>query len=290
MKKGLILLIAFVMFVNLAVAEDTEDKQDKEFLIPVSGMTLTITPEIAEEKQAGLNDLLGIKKVTVSRRRSNVLRLTWYSLVRELAENTVFPTYVMKTRKGILDVSNFSHKTAFLNPIFWPGGFYNTVTSLPLWVDPAYLKLKRRQKRNFFVGLVHFNTEVIKSISVEYREPLLFFKNLHDQYIKSGKVRENLDLKRSEEKRLERFIEDFAFVTEQGDDKLQVSVNGVPQELNVKKIGNDYFELWVLDDPTNPLVLKLELDSRKMPHAFEDSYEKFKKFFEYKISEIEFQT
>lgn len=287
MKKLLLLTLALVLCVTSSSV--WAEEEEKELLIPVSGMQITITPKQSEDKDAKPNDLLGIKKVTVFRRRSNVLRATWYSLVRELAENTVYPTYVIQTRKGILDVSNLSHKTAFLNPILWPNGYLNTITSLPLWMDPAYLSLKRRQKRNFFIGLVQFNTDVVANISVEYREPLLFFKNLYDQFIKAGKVRDNIEIKRSEEKRLERFVEEFFFVSEKGEGEVKVKINGVEKELKVKEVGNDYFTLFVLNDPTNPLILKLELETRKLPDAFEESFKTFKTFFEYQISEIEFK-
>ncbi len=248
--------------------------------IPLQSTTLRIVPRY----QALDKGLLGGKFVVVSQTDDGA-RITWYSIVKELDESGDYPTYKIKSKKGVLDVGGLSNKTTFLLPELWGLGYHRVERALPLWIDPAYLKLKGHEKRTFNVGLINNNADYLRQASPEAYGRLTGFQNLYDQLFVDGEPLAASGTK-SDQRDLKKFAKEFFFAGEIAKTKASLLVNGTKQNYPALIIGNDYYNLVVIDDPLNPLVVSLHIAADKAPRLFQDVFNDFKQLFEFQVTQI----
>jgi len=248
--------------------------------IPFSGMKLKLVPrykDVAGE--------IGSKSVTVYRTKKGI-KVVWYSLVKDFDEEAYYPTYKIKSRRGIIETDGLDLKTAFFLPHLWGNGYIRSETALPLWLDPEYLSIKGKQKRSFNSGLLNSNRYLLKMAPDELFDKLNFFQNLYDQYVTGMQVRTDIRLSKKNQRELRKFVKNFFLVKKIAKTKATIYVNKIKESYPSLIIGNEYFHFVVIDDPLNPLVVNFKIFPDKAPKVFRKSFKLFKKNFEYMITQV----
>lgn len=272
MFRALIALTFFVLLSSDVIAQS----------IPIDGMAIKITPA---SKKA--DESISEKSIHVNKTKSGI-KVFWYSIVRNRDETKYFPTFVVKASKGIVEIDSLDFKRTFFQPSLWGNGYIRSGTSLPLWVDPKILELKGRQKGKLNIGLLNMSQNIMQLVPEPLFEQVSFFQNLYDQYIKDGEVRESLGLRKSQQRELKSFIKEFNFVRRIAKTKAKITVNEAKEDYPSLIIGNDYYQVVVLDDPLNPLVVSFKIFDDKYPKVFRNTFKSLKENLEFKVSKIDY--
>jgi len=251
--------------------------------IPLNKMTLQINPLHKN------NDDSAIEPKTIRIIQTDKsLKVFWYSLVKEKAADAYYPTFKVKANRGIVETDALNGKAALFYPALWGNGYIRTETALPLWMDPKILELKGRQKIPFNVGIINLNKYLLKAAPDAVFEKISFFQNLYDQYVYGTEIRADVKISKSEEKDLKKFIKEFFSVEQLAKTKSALYVNNVKEDYPVLLIGNRYYEMVVINDPLNPLVIRLKFNNDKAPKLFKKQFDEFAELFEYYISHINY--
>lgn len=247
--------------------------------LPLNNLSLRLVPRHHEV------DEIGTKTIVTSQSPAGI-KVTWYSLIKEYDEEAYYPTFKIKTRKGLIDSDGLSNKTSFFQPMAWGMGYMRAETALPLWVDPEYLNLKGKTQRQFNVGLLDVNRQLIRLAPDKIFETLSFFQSLYDQYVLSGRVRSDVGLNRRDQKEMERFITGFFLIHQISSTKTSLYIGVEKQEFGAKILGNDYFQLTVLEDSSNPLVVSFKIFPDEAPKVLRKVFKDLQKYFEFRITQI----
>lgn len=272
MKLQILFLCLFSLFTVSVQAQ----------VIPLNGLKVTITPKYKDAE-----DEMAVKSAWVKKQSSGI-QISWYSLVKDFLENAHYPTYKIKAERGVMELKELSQKTNFFLPSFWGQGYVRLDTTNPLWIDPEYLALKGRQKRRFRLGLVNGDSYLQKIMPDELYEKVQYFQTLYHQYYSASGVRPELPLKKRDRKDLEDFYKGFFFIERIAKTKAEIFVNDVKTSYPAKILGNEYFQMVVLDEPENPLVLQFATMKTKVPAVFKHSFKDFARKFDYQISHISY--
>ncbi|EKD51117.1 MAG: hypothetical protein ACD_62C00342G0002 [uncultured bacterium] len=249
--------------------------------MPIEKMSLTIEMQHVGEHE----DILTPKTVKFAQ-TDKALRLFWYSLVKKLDQEAYFHTYRVEASRGIVETDNFAGKRALILPALWGDGYVRSETALPLWVDPEFLSLKGKKQLPFNAGLLNVNKQLLKAAPDEVFEKVNYLQNLYDQYVSGFTVRSDIKLKKVLAKELDDFIRNFFFVVKLSESKVTIAVNRVNEEYPVVWLGNDYYELAVLNDPLNPLVLNFKIHEDKTPKVLQEQFGEIAKLVNFSVKEI----
>lgn len=249
--------------------------------IPLQKVAIRISQKTLSDN----DNLLGSKTVMIDR-AGDGYKATWYSIVKELDESGDYPTHKIKSKRGVITVDGLENKTSFLLPELWAQGYLRADLVLPLWIDPAYLKLKSRERRILNPGLVNNNANYLKQAPPEVFERLTFFQNLYDQVIVDEDLQPNVQLSKSDQKELKNFARNFFYAGIIAHTKASLIVNGNKKAYPSVIIGNDYFHMIVVDDPTSPLVIGFQIFSDKAPRLFQEVFKDFKRLFEFQVTQV----
>ncbi|OVE81448.1 hypothetical protein BVY03_03700 [bacterium K02(2017)] len=269
LKYFVLLLIIFIPFQLQAQS------------IPLNGLSIRLVPKDAK------TDKVAPKNINILSSRLGY-RVMWYSLVKELQEQTMYPTYRINANRGVIEINNFELKTSFFHPSLWGNGYIRSETALPLWIDPEYLALKGRQKRTLNIGLLNGNKHLIKQAPDSLFDQVNFFQSLYDQYVQGGVVKEEVNLRKSVRKSLKKFTKEFFLVHKVAKTKAELFVGDKKTKLDAVIIGNAYFNLVVIDDPLNPLVIHFKIFDNKVPTVFKQIFKRFKKHFEFRVTQLKY--
>lgn len=248
---------------------------------PLHNLTVEISPTFG-----GDGDGVNVKRAKIVVGNDGVV-VSWYSLVKELYSENPYPHYKIKSKKGALQFNSFIAKNGFFLPALWSDGYMSLDSVLPLWVDPIYLSLKNREKRAFNLGVLNFNRSLVKATPDLIFEKLSFFQNLYDQFVDRGDVRTGVKLNKSDQREIKKFANDFFSIESIARIESSVIVNKVQKMIPARILGNDYFQLVILDDPENPLVLAVKFFPDEAPRVFKSIFSFFKKNLEFKIKRVE---
>lgn len=250
--------------------------------IPLNGLNFKIVPTHVKAHES-----LADKSVHVDQSEKGI-KVFWYSIVREKDTEKFYPTTKVKANQGIVETDSLEFKEALFHPHLWGNGYIRSLTALPLWVNPKLLQLKGRQKAEFDLGLLSKNKNVMGAAPDFLFSQISYFQNLYDQLISGGKLKTNLNLRRIEVRELERFIAEFSHVYKLASTKARLQVNSAEGDYPGVILGNDYFQLVVLDDPLNPLILSFKIDTEKIPRVFHDAFVSLKPDLEFRIAQISY--
>lgn len=251
--------------------------------IPLNNLDLRIVPRYIENK-----DQIGIKTVHIEQKQ-NHLQVDWYSLVKELAQETYYPTYKIKARKGAIQLYDFVGRTHLYLPALWADGYITTSKVLPLWLAPEYLEMKSRESKLLFLGIFQINEGLLKRTPDYQFENIRYAKNIYNQYIVADSIKPGVSLKSRDRKDLKKFIKGFPLVHKISKTKVEIYVNGSKEKYPARIIGNEYFHFVVIDDPLNPLIVNFKLFVDEVPDQFKRAFKVLKKDLEYQVTQIHFQ-
>ena len=96
----------------------------------------------------------------------------------------------------------------------------------------------------------------------------------------------NVQLSKSDQKELKSFARNFFYTGIIAHTKASLIVNGNKGSYPSVIIGNDYFHLIVIDDPTCPLVIGFQIFAEKTPRLFQDVFKDFKRLFEFQVTQV----
>ncbi|MCP5464384.1 MAG: hypothetical protein H7A33_05095 [Deltaproteobacteria bacterium] len=268
----LILGFVFCLLSSLAFAQ----------AIPLDNLNITIEPQEISDSGA-----MGQKSIRVDQNARGV-KISWYSLVKELDKEAYYPTYKIRARRGIMEVDGFEGKVGFFQPILWGNGYLRLDTVLPLWLPPEVLNLKGRQRLKFNAGIIGNRKVLLKAAPDAAFEQMSFIDSLYRQYVNAGEPRGDLDISRSERKRVKDFVDEFFEVQRLAKVDAELQINGSTKEFPALVIGNDYFQFVVIDDPLNPLVLSFKLFPKEAPRFLRKIFKAFKKDVEFRVTQIQY--
>jgi hypothetical protein len=247
---------------------------------PLHNLTLEVAPSFGGNE----NDV-NVKQVKVAV-TADGLTVTWFSLAKELYSENPYPHYKIKSKKGVIQFDSLLAKGGFFLPALWSDGYMRLDSVLPLWVDPIYLGLKNREKRAFNLGILNFNRNLVKATPDLIFEKLSYFQNLYDQFVERGAVRSDVNLNKSDQRELKKFSNDFFEIQSVARTEVSIIVNQVQKTVKARILGNDYFQLVVLDNSDNPLVLAVKFFPNEAPRIFKSLFSFFKKNLEFKITQV----
>lgn len=249
--------------------------------IPINKVSLRLVPRDQHAEE------VSPKTINMARTRFGY-KLLWYSLVKEFDEEAHYPTYKMRADRGIIEIDSLDHKVAFFHPSLWGNGYIRSELALPLWVNPEYLELKGKQKKPFNIGLLNNGRHIIKKAPDVIYDQIIFFQNLYNQYVEGDEVNDALNLRKSEKRGIKKFIREFFYVRKIAKTKSEIYVNLKKESYPSIVFGNEYFQFVAINDPLNPLIINLRILPAKVPKAFRESFKRFKKNFEYRITQISY--
>lgn len=264
----------FFFFFFLLLTSPTFAKKDdgpSDIKIPTSNLTIKI-----RSKSFGEQGILNERHVEVDENKS-LSRLTWLNISKEQVEGR-YPTYRIAAKKGVVEFKEKIGKQAFFHPVFWPQNYVLLGESLPLWLAPEYLDLGRRKSKAFSLGLLKSKPLAMKGLGPQVYQEILYFRNLYEHYEKEG-------FRGSTLKKFQKEFFEVEFLRHTG---THVVINGESHDLPTQVIGNRYYEMTVLDQPDNPLILKLEFFPKKAPSVFKRSFDYLAENFEFRITQIRF--
>ncbi|MBF0106656.1 MAG: hypothetical protein HQM16_15180 [Deltaproteobacteria bacterium] len=271
MRKQLFVLIFCVLLPCTALSQ----------AIPLDKMSLRLIPRDADA------DVVGSKTITLELTPFG-LKLLWYSLVKEFDEGAHYPTYKIKAHRGVVEVDNLEQKTVFFHPSLWGEGYLRTESALPLWLNPDYLDPESKQRMYFNVGILNLDKYMIKKAPDVIYDQVIFFQNLYDQYVDREEIREGLNLNKTDQKEIKKFIREFFYIKRIAKTKTEIYVNNRQESYPAVVFGNTYFQFVVVDDPLNPLIVSLRVIPEKAPKPFQESFSRFKKNFEFRVTQVSF--
>jgi hypothetical protein len=249
--------------------------------IPLNKLELKVEPIHQKDNK----DVLTPKTIRVVKTK-HALRLFWYTLVKQEDEEAYYKTFKVKASKGIVETDKLEGKRAFFMPTMWGGGYIKTETVLPLWIDPVFLDLKGSKQLPFNVGFLNINKYLLKATPNDVFEKLNYFQNLYNQYVVGYELREDIRVSKTNEKALKKFVKDFFVVGVIAKSKAKLRANKIVESYPVLIIGNRYFNLTVINDPLNPLVLQFKLFHDKVPQLFKEQFKELKEMFEFRVTEV----
>jgi len=252
--------------------------------IPLNNLELKVEPIHQKDNK----EVLTPKTIRIVQTKY-ALRLFWYTLVKQEEEGAYYKTFKVKASKGIVETDKLEGKRAFFMPTMWGGGYIRTETVLPLWLDPVFLDLKGSKQLPFNVGFLNINKYLLKATPNDVFEKLNYFQNLYNQYVVGFELREDVRLSNTNEKALKKFIKDFFVVGVIAQSKARLRANNILESYPVLIIGNRYFNLTVINDPLNPLVIQFQLFDDKVPSLFEEQFKELKEMFEFRVTEVSYK-
>lgn len=273
-KYAVFLLIA-IFFVSFVV-------QAKKTYIPRTGVSLRLVPGDDIEDDLGVD-----AKVIEIKNYKNQTRLRWVSLVKEFKGTNPYPLYKVRSSNGIIDAKTSEGQSVFFHPHIWGSGYVRLTDSLPLWLAPEYLKIKSKRTLPFKVGFLNVSRMALQAAPDKIFEKLNYFQNLYDHYIENKKT-SKLKLGKRAKKELEDFESEFFRVGTLAKSKAKIWINRNLRTVPVKVIGNDYYQMVVLDDEENPLILSFKVTEDKEPRYFKEVMKFLKKNMEFKITQVNY--
>ena len=84
-------------------------------------------------------------------------------------------------------------------------------------------------------------------------------------------------------------MKDFFVVGVIAKSNAKLRANNILESYPVLIIGNRYFNLTVINDPLNPLVIQFQLFDDKVPPLFKDQLKELKEMFEFRITEVTYK-
>ncbi len=211
----------------------------------------------------------------------DIWRVNWLAVSKNSgAAASPYPTYQVKTTKGILEGPMVGSKTRYFHPMLWPEGYAIVADAFPLWVDASYLDLKRGAAESFSIGFLKVEAVALQGLEATLAAEMQKFRDLYDD-AENSKSPEGQAM-------LKTFDKTFFELRWLGDVKVSVKVNGAVRPLPAKTLGNRYFEMTVLDQYDNPLVLGLKFFPDRVPKAFYKSFQFLKKNFEFQVTQVQF--
>ena len=214
------------------------------------------------------------------------LRAFWYSMAKELSEDSYYHTYKIKANKGILETDNFNSKRSLLLPSMWGDGYIRSETALGFWLDPEFLDLSGKKRIPFNVGFINPNKYLLRAAPDSIFDKITYFQNLYEQYVVDHKIRADVNISKSHAKELKKFIKEFFNARKIAKTKAKLNVNNVEESYPALIIGNHYYHLTVIDDPLNPLVINFKVLADNAPKLFEQQFKEMKKLFEFSVAEV----
>lgn len=248
--------------------------------LPLTGVTLRLVPTGTENAVGVAPKIIDVKKY------KDGLRVQWFSLVKQEVTGEHFPTYKVKSNRGVLDVDALAGKSGFFHPHLWTQGYTALSVSLPLWLPPEYLALTGKKSEPFQSGFLSLAPGVLKAAPDRVYEQLLYFQKLYDHFVRDGEVARNAGLDKQEQKEVKKFIRDFFAIGLVAKTKAKLAVNKEVQSVDAKILGNPYMQFVVLDDPQNPLVLSFRILNENAPGAFRKVFDFLKANFEFQVTQV----
>jgi hypothetical protein len=273
LKKTFSILFFLLLFISANVFAQA---------IPLKNLTLHLVPT-NKKNSYGLSS----KTIQVSKTKKN-LKVTWYSLVKELDEAAAYPTYKIKSSRGVIDTDNIELKNGYFQPALWGQGYIRTQSALPLWIDPEYLSLRNNQEKLLNTGILNASKNLLRLAPDKLYEQITYFQNLYDQYVESGQIKDGTGLRKSDKRELKKFIKEFFYVKNIAKTKANITVNQLTEKYPARIIGNNYFQFIVIDDPLNPLVLSFKLYPDKAPKLFKRVLKELQEGIEFYVSQINY--
>lgn len=249
--------------------------------LPLTGISLRLVPKTAAESGVAPK-IVEISKI------DDAIRLKWFSLVKDPVDGLAYPTYKVRTNRGVLDVDDLRGKNAFFHPHLWGQAFVSLGGSLPLWVSPEYLELSGKASQGFNVGFLNLSSHALQAAPDRLYEELRYFQNLYDHYFDGRGVNREAKLSKSDEKELKIFREDFFKMGLVAKTEAKLIVNKKVTTLQARILGNRYYQIVVLDDPVNPLVVSLRILTDKVPRVFHKNFEFLKENFEFQVTQVNY--
>lgn len=266
-----------ILFFFLFLLSTTTQAQ----LLPLRDMTLRLVPQSTKKSLPGIGPKTVEIKVT-----NKGIRVQWFSIVKERILDQDYPTYKVRAAKGGLFVHDLFSKFGFFHPQLWGNGFINLHERLPLWVSPEILSLEGRKEQNFDLGLLNLNPLILKAVPDTLYENLLYFQNMFDYYTKDGEVNGDAKMSRSKAREVKKFLEEFFKVGVLAQTQAKLKVGKTIQNFKAKIVGNRYFQMVVLDDTKNPMVVSFRISADKAPKVFEKNFEFLKNNFEFQVTQV----
>lgn len=249
--------------------------------IPLDKMVIRLVPKSPD----GVGPI-GVKTVEVARLGEKI-RLSWSSLDKELVSEDPYPRYKVMGLSGVLEMPGLTGKAAFFHPEFWGRGFLRLQDELPLWLDPVYLTLSGKAKKDFQIGWLNADKKTLQAAPDAHFEKILYFQNLYGHY--GGTPKPGLaPLTDADKKSLREFNRDFFQVEFIAKTKAELVVNKKRASLPARIIGNEYFHFTVLDDAENPLIVSFRVLPEKTPVVFRKVFDYFKQHFEFQITQVNY--
>lgn len=303
MKKNIFVFLVVTCFFNFILSfsswgQDTEGSQNaiqiqtNEEKQPV-GQTSVPTPytegkiprydvAITIQGQTGQKGAVA-ERIAQSQLNGDVWQVNWLSVTTRsrIQAGSQYPTSEVQTQKGILEGPMVGSKVTYFHPKLWPEGYTVMSDVWPLWVDSSYLDLKKNQAEPFSIGFLKVKAQEMQSADANPYQELLYFRNLYDSYAEKASRGKGYDF-------IKTFDKNFFSLQFIRAERLSVKINGTKHPVPCKILGNRYFELTVLDQYDNPLVLALVFYPERVPSVFQNSFTYLKKNFEFKVSEIQY--
>lgn len=247
--------------------------------LPLTGLSLRLVPKTVAESGVA-------PKIVEVSKSDDAVRLKWFSLVKDPVDGLAYPTYKIRANRGVLDIDDFHGKNGFFHPHLWGQAFVSLGGSLPLWVSPEYLELSGKSLRGFNVGFLNLSSHALQAAPDRLYEELRYFQNLYDHYFDGRGVNRQAKLSRSDEKELKIFRDEFFKVGLVAKTEAKLMVNKKVTALQARILGNRYYQIVVLDDPVNPLVVSLRILMDKAPRVFHKNFEFLKENFEFQVTQV----
>lgn len=252
------------------------------FALPLTGVSLRLVP-------TGSDDAVGVApKIIDVKKNKDGLRVEWFSLVKQEVTGEYFPTYKVKSNRGVLDFDGLGGKTGYFHPHLWTQGYTALSASLPLWLPPELLSLTGKKSEPFQPGFLGLAPAVLKAAPDRVYEQLLYFQKLYDHFVRDGEVARDSGLTRQGQKDMKKFIREFFSLGLVAQTKAKLVVNRQVQNVEAKILGNPYMQFVVLDDPQNPLVLSFRVLNEHAPEAFRKAFDFLKANFEFQVTQVNY--
>jgi hypothetical protein len=250
------------------------------FALPLTGVSLRLVP-------SGSDDAVGVApKIIDVKKNKDGLRVEWFSLVKQEVAGEYFPTYKVKSNRGVLDLDALAGKTGYFHPHLWTQGYTALSASLPLWLPPELLSLTGKKTEPFQPGFLGLAPAVLKAAPDRVYERLLYFQKLYDHFVRDGEVVRDAGLTRQGLKEVRKFVREFFSIGLVAQTKAKLAVNRQVRDVDAKILGNPYLQFVVMDDPQNPLVLSFRVLNENAPEAFRKVFDFLKANFEFQVTQV----
>ena len=250
--------------------------------IPLSGLTLRM-----QSKGSATSDFGGrVVKIVTDKDK---IMITWTVLEYLLHETVPYYHYKLAARRGSIELDSVNQKSSFYFPALWQKGYVVLSDSNPLWISPHYLDLQGKEVQKFSLGFLdreHLKTE---KGGDELFEKINYVQNIIDYVESEGQSGTVVGLKAAQQKEIKKFIQTFSHISKIARTKADLRVNGVKTAYPCVILGNSYYQMVVLENKNNPLVISFKIFPQKVPQIFENAFAFFKNYFEYSIISIQYE-